>query len=153
MKKKNQQHIADVINFHGLFDVKRKNGLWMLRSAFDKQGFCGIYRFTHAEETAIVHKNEMTSLGWFVFVTEVGKKDLSFKDLFKNIFDWETESGIEISETPIDQAMEIAVPCFDDNYFKPHHFHKCVGWYQSILKTLIDGKRNQTGDQIKNNTD
>ena len=39
--------------------------------------------------------------------------------------------------------MEIAVPCFDEDQFKPRHMEKCFEWYVEIIKKLDDGKINK----------
>lgn len=145
---KKKEHIADVIDFSQIFKVAERPGLWTPRSEPSMHGFVGIRKFL-SEEIRIANIKKMQPLSNLVFYNN-SAKGISFKQVFKNMFDWETKHGKELVEIPIHDAMEIAVPDFDADEFKPHHMHKVFDWFQIIIKTLKDGRGNIKKNKIKN---
>jgi hypothetical protein len=138
-------HIADVINFHELYRVKGREKLFTLRAAPSASGMCGLVEFMDFNNRCVVHHRNLESLGHLVFYTYAGHKDLSFKEVFRNLYDANAEK-IEFSKEQLKQQMEIAVPCFDEDQFRPAHMERCLVWFMEIIKKLDDGKIDQKKD-------
>ena len=145
MTKKDVLHIANVINFHELHRIKGRERLFTLRAAPSASRMCGMIEFMNYNNRCVVHERDLESLGHLVFYTYAGHKDLTFKDVFRNLYDAKAES-VEFGVKPINEQMEIAVPCFDEDQFKPHHMDKCLSWFVEIIKKLDDGKIDKKKD-------
>lgn len=136
------QHIADTINFHELYRIKGRKKLFTLRAAPSPSGMCGMIEFMDFDNRCVVYHGKLKSLGHYVFYTLAGHKDLSFRDVFRNLYDAKADE-VGFANKPIKEQMEIAVPCFDEDQFKPQHFEKVFGWFCEIIKKLDDGKIDQ----------
>jgi hypothetical protein len=143
-KKDKQPDIVDQINFHELFVAKGFPGLWVMRSAPIRTNFINMAKFMQFDVFKTMKTNNLTSLGHFVFQTELGKDDLHFRDVFRNIFNNEKK----FFKLSVEDQMEMAVPCFDEDCFKDYHMQKVCLWYNEIIKGLDDEIRNQ-GKNIK----
>ena len=139
------ERLSDVINFHELYRIKGRKELFTLRAAPSASGMCGMIEFMNYENRCVVHHRVLESLGRLIFYTYAGHLDLHFKDVFHNLEVAEAEKEV-FSDKPIKERMEIAVPCFDEDQFKPQHMEKCLDWYVEIIKKLDDGKINQKKD-------
>ena len=139
------EHVADVINFHELFRIKGREKLHTLRAAPSASGMCGMIEFMNYDNRCVVHHRQLESLGHLVFYTYAGHLDLSFKDVFRNLYDAKADEGGFVKE-PINKQMEVAVPCFDEDQFKRQHFERCLEWFMEIIKKLDDGEINQKKD-------
>jgi hypothetical protein len=133
------EHLSDVINFHELYRIKGRKELFTLRAAPSASGMCGLVELMNYENRCVVHHRKLESLGHLVFYTYAGHGDLSFRDVFRNLIDARADEGGFI-KLPIKEQMEIAVPCFDEDCFKPQHMERCFGWFMEIMKKLADGK-------------
>jgi hypothetical protein len=136
------EHLSDVINFHELYRIKGRKELFTLRAAPSASGMCAMIEFMNYENRCVVHHRMLESLGHLIFYTYAGHKDLSFRDVFNNFEVVEAENEV-FRTKPLKERMEIAVPCFDEDQFKPQHFDRCFGWFIEIMKKLDDGKINQ----------
>jgi len=143
--EKTDVHIADTINFHELFRAKGRKGLHTLRAAPSASGMCGMIEFMNYDNRFVVHQKDLESLGHLVFYTYAGHKDLSFGDVFRNLYDAKADQEGFANRAVKDQ-MEIAVPCFDEDQFKRHHMVSVLGWFKEIIKKLEDGGINQKKD-------
>ena len=142
-------HVSNMINFDVLFRAKGVSGLWVMRSGANSRGFINMSRFMQFDVSKTFKVVDLTSLGSLVFQTELGKDDLRFRDVFRNIFDNE----VEFLKLPIEKQMEIAVPCFDDDCFKGYHMQKICKWYNEIKKGVGDEIRDQKKNIEKTVTD
>tara|TARA_R110002167_G_scaffold110087_3_gene280321 strand:+ start:483 stop:977 length:495 start_codon:yes stop_codon:yes gene_type:complete len=135
-------HIADVVNFYELYRVKGRKRLFTLRAAPSASGMCAMIEFMNFANTCVVHHNELESLGHLVFYTYAGHKDLTFKEVFRHLYDAGADKA-DFANKQIKEQMENAVPCFDEDQFKPQHMERCLVWFVEIIKKLNDGKINQ----------
>jgi len=139
------EHVADVINFHELYRVKGRKRLCTLRAAPSASGMCAMIEFMNYANRFVVHHRQLESLGHLVFYTYAGHKDLTFKEVFRNLYDAKADKA-DFANKPIKKQMEVAVPCFDEDQFKAPHMERCLGWFMEIIKKLVDGEIDQKKD-------
>jgi hypothetical protein len=68
-------------------------------------------------------------LGYMVFITLAGHKNLDIVDVFENMS--KVKEKIETIGDIID-LMAIAVPNYDETKFKPYHMVKIVTWFNIL---------------------
>lgn len=143
-------HLADEINFFELFRIKGRKGLWTMRSAPSPSGMLGMIAFMDYNERCVIHKRELQSLGHLTFQTLAGHKVLLFRDVFRNLFDAKADEH-DFAQLDVADQMEIAVPCFDEDMFKPYHMEMVLMWYDEIIKKMTDAEKiNKRGDKKEN---
>jgi len=122
-----KEKFSDSIDFNRLFRVKGHKGLYYLISIPNKAGMCGFQEFL-GEKRFTTHKRDAELLAAFTFKKGDGD-NLTLGQVFDNLHEHPEDHLKSLTE---EELMDIMVPGYDPETFKPYHAAKVIAWYSEV---------------------
>jgi len=133
-EKEKEETFGQSINFKHLFRVKGKKPLFFPIGHTSKSGLVPMYEFLGAPggKTIWAHFSDVQSLDEFRFHLDDGQK-IEITQVFDNLNNHYGEN-LEIKFSH--ELMQIMIPDYHQELFKPYNAEKILNWYLEIREKI-----------------